>query len=35
MLFKDKSHDQMACAFGALVLSGLSIGAVLFPLIAA
>ena len=35
MLFKSQNHDLMACAFGALVFSGLSLGAALFPLFAA
>jgi len=33
MLFKSLNQDQMACAIGALVFSGLSFGAVLLPLI--
>lgn len=32
MLFKTHTQDQLACAFGALVLAGLSFGAALFPL---
>ena len=35
MLFKSHNQDLMACAFGALVFSGLSFGAALFPLIVA
>ena len=29
------SQDQLACAFGALMFAGLSLGAALFPLLAA
>lgn len=35
MLSKSHHQGQMACALGALVLAGLSLGAALFPLIAA
>ena len=35
MFSKSHPQDQMACAFGALVFAGLSLGAALFPLIAA
>ncbi len=34
-MLKSQNQDQIACAFGALVFSGLSFGAALFPLIAA
>ena len=33
MLFKSHSQDQLASAVGALVLVGLSFGAVLYPLL--
>ena len=33
MFSKSHNQDQLACAFGALVFSGLSFGAALFPLI--
>ena len=35
MLFNSKEQDQVACALGALVFAGLSVGAALFPLIIA
>jgi hypothetical protein len=35
MLFKSHNQDQLACAFGALVFSGLAFGAALFPIIIA
>ena len=35
MLFNRREQDQIACAFGALLFSGLSVGAALFPLIIA
>lgn len=35
MFSKSHKQDHLACAFGALVFSGLSFGAALFPLIIA
>jgi hypothetical protein len=35
MFSKSHKQDHLACALGALVFSGLSFGAVIFPLIVA
>lgn len=32
-MFVEASEDRLACAFGAMLFAGLSLGAALFPLI--